>query len=413
MPNITIEFVKRTNEPGTYRDEKLPGFTLFIGKGESGIKSYQVNGRIKGGRPIFYTIGRHGTWNATTAREEAGRILRLMAEGIDPRAGKSEVKAAHVEQIALDKAEAAKSEFTLRRAFEQWHAESHKTKDRTKELYQQMIYKHLKDWLDLPVAEITAQMVADRYNKVADVSVGSAGNTFRALRMLFNWLLIRQEDLPAAEQIIVKNPVTVLHRRDLWRELKPRTKFITKKELPRWFQAVQEIDNPMYCDYFQFVLVTGLRLTEASKLHWADIDFDNSVFTARDTKNGSDHTLPMTDFTRQIFERRLAAKKNDFVFPAKTGTGYFRDARHWIRIVKQRTQGPGQAGIEFTCHMLRKTLSNYAMDVNLTDGQRKMILNHTNRADVTEHHYTTKDAERMREPLTRVEKYILEIGLSG
>jgi hypothetical protein len=50
-----------------------------------------------------------------------------------------------------------------------------------------------------------------------------------------------------------------------------------------------------------------------------------------------------------------------------------------------------------------------AMDVNLSDGQRKMLLNHSNKNDVTQEHYTTKDAERMREPLRLIEEYILRL----
>lgn len=69
----------------------------------------------------------------------------------------------------------------------------------------------------------------------------------------------------------------------------------------------------------------------------------------------------------------------------------------------------GRSGVDFTCHQLRRTFSNMAMDVNLSDGQRKMLLNHSNKNDVTQEHYTTKDAERMREPLRLIEEYILRL----
>ncbi len=113
---------------------------------------------------------------------------------------------------------------TTRAALEQWRSNDRKTKESTKTLYKQVLFKHLADWLDVPMTEITGEMVAQRYAKLSVVTTGSANNTFRALRMLFNWFLIRQEDLPASEQILTKNPVTVLHRRDMWQELKPHAR---------------------------------------------------------------------------------------------------------------------------------------------------------------------------------------------
>lgn len=288
---------------------------------------------------------------------------------------------------------------TLRKAFEEWNQNERKTKESTKTLYRQVMFKHLADWLDLPMVEITAEMVAQRYAKVSEITAGSANNTFRALRMLFNWYIVRQEDLPAAQQIFAKNPVTVLHRRDMWQALKPRTAFVTSKQLPKWFAAVESLENDALRDFFIFALLTGLRLSEAGGLRWEHVDFDSKIFTAVDTKNGSDHTLPMTPLTEALFRRRN--NNSPFVFPGKGTEGYLCDTRHWIDVVKER------CGVEFTCHQLRRTFSNMAMDVNVSDGQRKMLLNHSNKSDVTQEHYTTKDAERMREPLLLVEQYIL------
>lgn len=337
--------------------------------------------------------------NAETARKEAKSVLSLM--GLDPREENRRQKAADLAQKASRDADDFKSRLTLRKAFEEWKHNDHKTKDSTKALYQQVMYKHLADWLDAPMSEITAEMVAQRYAKVSSVTAGSANNAFRALRMLFNWYIVRQEDLPSSQQIFVKNPVTVLHRRDMWQALKPRTAFVSAKQLPGWFAAVESLENAVYRDFFLLALFTGLRLSEAASLRWKHVDFDSKVFTAIDTKNGSDHTLPMTTLTEALLHRRK--NNTPFVFPGKGAEGHLCDARHWIDVVTERS------GVNFTCHQLRRTFSNMAMDVNLSDGQRKMLLNHSNKNDVTQEHYTTKDAERMREPLRLIEEYILRL----
>ncbi len=401
MPDLNHAFVESELPPGEYKDAKLKGFILRVSS--AGVKSYQLKARIKGGANLSYTIGKHGQpWTAAKARKEAEQVLSLMKLGIDPRDEAKQRKIEKEQKAAVALAEESKAVLTLAKAFEQWYSTDRKARESTKTLYKQVIYKHLKDWLEIPMVDITAVMVADRYNAIADVTESSANNTFRALRMLFNWFLVRQEDMPPEQQFLTSNPVRVLHRRDMWRQIKPRTEYITEKQLPLWFEAVTVIDNQIYSDYFQFVLVTGLRLTEASKLRWEDVDFQSKIFTARDTKNCTDHTLPMTAFTAALLKRRLSAKVSDYVFPGKRAVGYFRDVRYWIGIVEQESK------VKFTCHMLRKTLSNFAMDANISDGQRKLILNHANRADVTEHHYTKKEADRMRDSLVQVESLILK-----
>ncbi len=109
----------------------------------------------------------------------------------------------------------------------------------------------------------------------------------------------------------------------------------------------------------------------------------------------------MTAFTEALLRRRT--NSTPFVFPGKGADGHLSDTRYWIDVVTERSK------VDFTCHQLRRTFSNMAMDVNVSDGQRKMLLNHANKSDVTQEHYTTKDAERMREPLRQVEQHILRI----
>ena len=84
MPIISPSFVNEQSAPGEYADDKLKGFILRVS--ESGVKSYMVRARIKGGANLSYTIGKHASpWTATTARKEAEQILAIMKLGIDPR----------------------------------------------------------------------------------------------------------------------------------------------------------------------------------------------------------------------------------------------------------------------------------------------------------------------------------------
>ena len=81
----TLDALQAGAVTGFLWDDELKGFGLKITAG--GSASYVVQYRM-GGREAKtrrFTIGGHGSpWTPFTAREEATRLLRLVAQGIDP-----------------------------------------------------------------------------------------------------------------------------------------------------------------------------------------------------------------------------------------------------------------------------------------------------------------------------------------
>jgi integrase len=96
-----------------------------------------------------------------------------------------------------------------------------------------------------------------------------------------------------------------------WQTVRSRDDMIADDDLAPWYQAVKKLDSQDFRDYFTFLLVTGLRKHEDGSLKWEDVKFKREVFTARNTKNGRDHTLPMTDFIRDLLEHRADVKGNN------------------------------------------------------------------------------------------------------
>ena len=85
---------------------------------------------------------------------------------------------------------------------------------------------------------------------------------------------------------------------------------IKNHQLIAWHEGLTKLgeqeDYPqaiMWKDYFLLILFTGLRRMEAASLRWPDIDFKAKTFTVQDTKNREIHTLPMTDFLYELFQR--------------------------------------------------------------------------------------------------------------
>ena len=82
----TVESVRATDERREIPDGLLRGLYLIIQPKPSGSKSWAVRYRHNGTQ-IVRSIGRHGSpWTPDTARNEARRLLGIVASGFDPHA---------------------------------------------------------------------------------------------------------------------------------------------------------------------------------------------------------------------------------------------------------------------------------------------------------------------------------------
>ena len=149
-------------------------------------------------------------------------------------------------------------------------------------------------------------------------------------------------------------------------------------------KAVRRLCTPLARDLLLLQVQTGLRDGEAKGLLWENIDFDNRVFTVRNTKNGSDFTIPMSE---QIYSL-LLERKNDntsdiYVFPNKTSTGPISSVR------KQKDKVIKETGIQFTHHCLRRTFAMLLKkELRIDTNTISILLNHTPQG-VTQKHYLT------------------------
>jgi Site-specific recombinase XerD len=103
--------------------------------------------------------------------------------------------------------------------------------------------------------------------------------------------------------VISDNPVRRLSAERLWNRIERRTRYVEPEQLPAWWQAVQSLeDKPQYPsrevhrDYLVLLLLTGLRRTEALCLRWENVNLKVGTLCAVDSKNRSDHVLPMERF---------------------------------------------------------------------------------------------------------------------
>ncbi len=275
-------------------------------------------------------------------------------------------------------------------------------KESTKQDYIKVLKEVWLDWLEKPMLEITDELVKDRYRKRLKTSVARGNYAMRVTRALFNFAKIEYK-LPDGSVIFDRNPVNVLSEGKTWHRVERRKRIVGKHALADWLAAVEALDSLVTKSYIKFLLFTGARRSEAARLLVSDVNFEAGVFTLRDTKNGSDVTLPMSDYVMEIL-RPLAATGETWIFKSPMTGTHIKDPRKGIRRVIDKS------GVEFSLHDLRRTFITTAEGLDISYYAIKALVNHKSRAntDVTEGYLDiAQDYDRLRKASQRITDRIL------
>lgn len=239
MPKLTDTYVKKlpATEAGTKKfwDNEIKGFVLFVGKRS---KTWYFQKDV-GGQTKRILIGRYPVISAAAARHTALGFALEMSRG----AGK------HI-QIGAP---------TLMAATEAYLARPKLRSDAHKEGTRQQFELHLKDWLNLPLDEISKPMAVQRHRDMAKIPSG-ANHVLKAFRTVWNHAR-RTYDLS-------ESPTSAIE----WYEERPDGRII--EDLSAWRRCTGGLFNPIHKAYFELILFTGLRKTEALTMEWKNVHED-------------------------------------------------------------------------------------------------------------------------------------------
>ncbi|PHS74138.1 MAG: integrase [Porticoccus sp.] len=366
-----------------YRDDLLQGFGLRVTS--NGAKSYFVEKRIHG-KNKRVTIGSHGQITPEQARKQAQKLLGEMTMGSDPIADKREQRVRSV---------------TLKKAYEDYLLTRKDLKPNTLHDYQRCIRGALGDWLEKPLTEISKDMVEQRHRKLGKNSPARANNTMRVLRALFNFA-IEQYEGQDGKSVILVNPVNRLSKNRAWYTIKRRQTLLTPTQLKPWYEATLKLNQETTRDYLHFLLFTGLRRSEATRLTWDDVDFNERTFIIPETKNKEPHRLPMSDYLEDLLKCRYQQSNKIWVFPSPVTDGPLKEPRTALETIAK------ESGIVFTLHDLRRTFITIAESLDIPAYALKRLLNHKFSNDVTAG-YIVPSTERLRAPMQQVTNYIKDM----
>lgn len=356
-----------------------------------------IRARVKGGNAVTVTLGNADLISAIEARQLAKKELAKLSQGINPNAERKQAK-------KVSKARG----FTLAQAIEQYSEMAH-WKPKTRQDALSTMQRRFEDWYKRPLASIDRDDCLRRFQEIKrevaakkaridkrrlanslgitipnnEVGLGEAQRAFRYLSAVFNSF---SSDDAAGERLLPKgNPVLVLKDKKVRRALKPKEVFLDSEQRENLYYELRICSHPEYdgpvqtedADLAWLLMHTGLRLEEALQMKWVNVDFRSNTFTALDTKNHTNHTLPMTSATETLFKRRYKERKNlkfgsnsPYVFPSPLReTAPMSASRTFDRLSQS-------IGFKFTAHDLRRTVATVADGCGYDLDAIGKILNH-------------------------------------
>jgi integrase len=378
---ITKEQVDDAPAPASgykiYWDDTIKGFGLQVTS--AGVKSFVIQYRVNG-KSRRMALGKYGKLTAEQARKEAKKKTGEIVQGIDPLVAKRRKEAQGI---------------TLEAALTAYCQDNNRLKESTKACMRGSMIWGCKEWMNKPVAAITGDMVLRRHKQLGERSRAQANVWGRYLRAIFNRVMKEHEE--QGDSIIKVNPVQILSTKGAWYEIKRRQTVIPAHQIGAWWQAVDNLSNPVAQAYLRLLMLTGLRREEGLGLRWGDVDLITGALTVRDTKNHEDHTLPLGRYLHSMFSKM--PRYGEFVFSNARGE---RLSNLRYALEKVRTE----SGVIFTRHDLRRGFASAGARL-VTEYELKKLMNHKRKDDVTQG-YVIFDTMALKEPMQRIEDFFLK-----
>lgn len=298
----------KTGKRHEYRDAKQAALRLRVTA--SGVKTFCVFKRVKGGGMERVTLGRYPEMTIDQARRKAAEIVGKIAEGDNP----AEVR------------RAIRAEMTFRELFAEFRERHGK-----KLLSWKADEQRYRDYLDPSLgkrrlSEITTAMIS---RILSDVEKrGKANATINNVRALASSIFARGMEWG----LVGTNPVSATKTR----KKVSRDRFLQSDELPRFFEALMEEPNDTVRCYFLMSLLTGARRSNVLAMRWREINVDARIWRIGKTKNGEPQNVTLSEPALALLAqmRESAEKGADYVFPGEGASGHLVEPKKgWKRIL--------------------------------------------------------------------------------
>ena len=388
-------------------DTEAPALALRVTP--TGRKTYVFESRLHRAT-IRLNIGTAADWPIKKAQGEAQRLKMLVDAGTDPR----EIERKHQADKAAQTAAAAAHAVTVG---EVWavYLEARRSHWGDRHYTEHLLLVKpggvpsnraaggvttpgiLHSLMALPLRDLTAPVIEAWAARETQTRPSAARLAWRCLKAFLSWCTEQPEYAPALQSV---NPAKTKKARESLGKSGVKQDALLKEQLPAWFDAARQLQNPVIAAYLQTLLMTGARAGEVLGLRWEDINTKWRGLTIRDKVEGT-RVIPFTPYVAHL----LAAlpRRNEFVFSSTTAAGGTlvipRNPHHDACKV---------AGIDdLTIHGLRRSFKSLTEWLEIPAGVVAQIMGHKPSA-TAEKHYTVRPLDLLRVHHEKIEAWILE-----
>ena len=228
--------------------------------------------------------------------------------------------------------------------------------------------RHLRGWLERPLASLTRHEVALCHEELTERSGPYLANrVLQQFRAAYNTAVRRFEHLPAT------NPVVAVTFNRVRRRRQP----IPWGELPAWRRRVGGLPNPVRRDLQLLLIFTGLRCLDARTIRWEDVDLEAGTLHRPKPKGGEDRafTIPVSGLVLELLRGRERDNTDDggWVFPARDRAGR---VTHVVEAKEQRYVKGRKVAYLPSPHRLRDTFATAAHEARVHPLDLKVLMNH-------------------------------------
>jgi len=422
---LTIERIEKfkcppNKEQAYLRDTEAPRLAVRATANKD-AKAFVFEAKLNR-HTIRCTIGSVKDWTTEDARVEAGRLKRLVDQGIDPRKERAERDAA----AERERLETERGAVLFSQAWRAYLEAPHlKWGERHRADHLNLARLGGKKWqrgegktnagplaplMPLPLRELNAKRLKAWLQRELAQRPTQTRLAFSALRAFVKWCA-GEDAYPGIIDPAIFDDKEV---RDMLPKKGSKDDCLDKLQLQPWFEAVRKLDNLTASAYLQALLLTGARREEMAELKWSNVDFKWQRLTIRDKVEG-ERTIPLTPYVaallrdlqrRNVRPLRLPPGENwkpsPWVFTSPTAeSGRIADPR------LPHTRALHGAGIEgLSLHGLRRSFGTLAEWVECPVGVVAQIQGHKPSA-TAEKHYRKRPLDLLRLWHTRIEDWIL------
>ena len=335
--NLTEDSIRKIKPPAAGRtyayDAMQPALSVCVTA--AGTRTFYFAKR-QGGAWKRTPVGKIGEITVQQARDAVAAMLGdYVVKGIDP-----------VQQKRDQRQQQARENTTLGELWEYYleqHARPHK---RSWRIDQTRYLRHLANWKDRPLDDISPADVERLHTKVGKKAPYEANRLLALLSVMFGKAAKIGFDGANPCKGIAKFPEA------------QRERFLHRDEIPAFFAALENlrIASPTAADALELCIWTAARKDNVQSMEWAEVNLDRAVWIIPGSKhkNGKPVNVPLVPQAVAILERRKATVRGQFVFPGR------RHGKHIVNLAKPWNRLLTAAGLQGVhIHDLRRTAGSW------------------------------------------------------